>query len=144
MTGEFSIAVHALVFLNHKASTLSSEQLAENICTHPVRVRKVMARLKKAGLVKTREGAEGGYLFDLDPRSVTLGAVCRALDVRLVAPAWRPGDMDMDCLVASGMGDIMDRIYGRLDRMCREKLEEITIYDIDRNIFYHESKGEWL
>ncbi|MFR5902988.1 MAG: transcriptional regulator, partial [Neglectibacter timonensis] len=35
MTSEFTIAVHALVYLNHKAQLLSSEALAKNICTNP-------------------------------------------------------------------------------------------------------------
>ena len=48
MTGAFSLAVHALVYLNHKATTLSSEMLAENICTNPARIRKVMSQLKRA------------------------------------------------------------------------------------------------
>ena len=51
MTSEFSVAVHALVFLNHKGTTYSSEGLAENICTNPARIRKVMAKLKKVTLL---------------------------------------------------------------------------------------------
>ena len=46
MTSEFGIAVHAMVFLHHKGDMVSSEVLAENICTNPARVRKVMAQLK--------------------------------------------------------------------------------------------------
>ena len=61
MNSEFCIAVHGLVFLKLKKQCLSSEALAENICTNPARVRKVMAKLKKAGLVSTKEGSEGGY-----------------------------------------------------------------------------------
>ena len=48
MTSEFGIAVHAMVFLHHKGDMVSSEVLAENICTNPARVRKVMAQLKRA------------------------------------------------------------------------------------------------
>ena len=46
----FSIAVHALVYLNHMEKVLSSEELAQNVCTNPVLIRKVMSKLKKAGL----------------------------------------------------------------------------------------------
>lgn len=35
MTSDYCVAVHALVYLNHKAKVLSSEELAENICTNP-------------------------------------------------------------------------------------------------------------
>ena len=52
MTSEFTIAVHALVFLNHKGTVFSSEGLAANVCTNAARIRKVMAKLKKADLVK--------------------------------------------------------------------------------------------
>lgn len=135
MNGSFALAVHALVYLHHKQTVLSSEALAENICTHPARVRQVMARLKKAGLVKTREGAEGGYLFDLDPRAVTLRAVAEAVGIRFVSAGWRPGSIDMDCMVASGMAPIMDAIYDELDTLCRQRLEQLTIDTIDRQIF---------
>ena len=135
MTSEFAIAVHALVYLNHKGETVSSEALAENICTNPARVRKVMAKLKKAGLVATQEGVDGGYHFIKAPAEVTLRRIDEAVDVRLVSACWKPGDREKACLVASGMGDIMDDIYSDLDELCRRRLGEITIADIDRKIF---------
>ena len=67
MNSEFCVAVHALVFLSHKQASLSSETLAKNICTHPARVRRVMAKLKRAGLVHTKEGVDGGYQFPHPP-----------------------------------------------------------------------------
>ena len=51
MDSSFNLAVHALVCLSHSGRSLSSEALAENICTNPTRVRRVMAGLKKAGMV---------------------------------------------------------------------------------------------
>lgn len=135
MTGEFSLAVHAVVYLNHKGTTLSSEALAENICTNPARVRKVMARLKRAGLVSTKEGFDGGYTFTGDPAAVTLRKVAEAVDAHFVEASWRSGSQDMDCLVASGMAGIMDEVYGLLNTQCLERLEQITIEDIDRKIF---------
>ena len=47
MDSSFNLAVHALVCLSHSGRSLSSEALAENICTNPTRVRRVMAGLKK-------------------------------------------------------------------------------------------------
>lgn len=136
MDSIFSLAVHALVYLNHKDCTLSSEALAKNICTNPARVRKVMARLKKAGLVETKEGTAGGYRFCADPNQLSLCQIAQILDIRFVDAAWRSGDTDMKCLVASGMADIMDSIYARLDEQCKESLQKITIADIDKKIFH--------
>lgn len=131
----FSIAVHALVYLNHKGTMISSETLAENVCTNPARIRKVMAMLKANGMVRTKEGAEGGYEIACSADEITLRQVCEATQTRLVNNSWRSGDLDMNCLVASGMGDIMDGIYHNLDETCKQQLETITISDIDRRIF---------
>ena len=37
MTGEFAVAVHALVYLHRRAEALDSEALARNVCTNPAR-----------------------------------------------------------------------------------------------------------
>ena len=140
MTSDYCVAVHALVYLNHKAKVLSSEELAENICTNPARVRKVMAKLKKAGFVKTKEGSEGGYLFDQDADQVTLDQIAQALEIRFVGSAWKSGDTDMKCLVASGMAGLMDEIFDDLNEQCRKWLKEITIGTLDHRIFGNQNK----
>lgn len=135
MKSDFCVAVHALVFLNHKAKVLSSEELAENICTNPARVRKVMARLKKAGLVETKEGMVGGYRFTNPAEKVTLTLVAKALDIKFVDTNWFSGDQHKPCLVSSGMADIMADILEDLDEVCKEHLTRRTIADIDSQIF---------
>ena len=129
------MAVHALVFLNHRQGVVSSEALAENVCTNAARVRKVMAPLKRAGLVETREGNEGGYRFAADPVGTDLASIAEALDVRFVEARWHSGDADKECLVASGMGGIMDGIFAELDECCRERLKQVTVASIDNRIF---------
>lgn len=135
MTSEFTVAVHALVFLNHKQETRSSEAVAENVCTNPARVRKVMSRLKKAGLVETKEGVDGGYHFSKDANTVNLRMIADALEVSFVSPSWRSGNPNMKCLIASGMDGVLSNIYQELDESCRARLEGITIADIDKQIF---------
>lgn len=135
MTGEFAIAVHALVFLNHKNIMLSSDVIAENVCTNPARIRKVMAMLKKAGFVETKEGLEGGYYIAKKPEEISLKHVGEAVDAEYVSSSWKPGNEDMDCLIASGMATIMDGIYGELNDLCRDYLEHITVADTEKKIF---------
>lgn len=77
MNSSFSIAVHALVYLNHMERVLSSEELAQNVCTNPVLVRKVMSKLKKAGIVTTKGGKSGGYAFASDAETLTLETIAR-------------------------------------------------------------------
>ena len=134
MNSSFCVGVHALVYLSHRACLLSSEELAENICTNPARVRKIMASLKKAGMVKTKEGGEGGYRFDGDPEKLTLDQVADALQIRFVEAAWHSGDIDKECMISSGMAGVMDGIFSDLDQECRTRLARISIADLDHAI----------
>ena len=149
MNSSFSIAVHALVYLNHMEKVLSSEELAQNVCTNPVLIRKVMSKLKKAGIVDTKGGHCGGYLFTADAETLTLEKIAEAIDAHFVASPWRSGDMDKDCLISSGMGEILQSICVQLDEHCRKSLSGITVADIDRRILkngkeprIHENENE--
>ncbi|MCH4178826.1 MAG: Rrf2 family transcriptional regulator [Megasphaera sp.] len=135
MTSEFAIAVHAITYLNHKQESLSSEQIAENVCVHPVRIRKILARLKKAGLIVTKEGTHGGYHFEQDPAAVDLYTICQAVGEQPVEVKASTGDINMECHIASGMAGIMDQVYDRMNQACYSQLKQITIADIDKKIF---------
>lgn len=135
MTGEFAVGVHALVFLNHKKTVVSSEMVAENVCTNPARVRKILASLKKAGLVSTKEGLDGGYQFSADASKVNLCMIADALGVAFVSSSWKSGNLEKNCLIASGMA------VQQLDQKCREELKHITIADLEGQIFNNRKKA---
>ncbi len=131
MSGDFTLALHALVYLSRVQCTASSDELAKNICTHPVRVRKVMARLKRAGLVEAKQGRPcGGYLISKAAARTTLCHVAAAVDAKFVRCDWRSGDIDMPCFVASGMASVMDGIYSSLNELCYKRLEQTTLADV--------------
>jgi len=128
MNSEFIIAVHGLVLLAHRPDGMaSSEEIASNVCTNPVRVRKVMSVLRKNGYIETREGSGGGYRLVADPQSITLADVYRALAAGSLAPSWCSGNPEMDCVVGSNMQDVMNAVFCGADRQLAEYLETITI-----------------
>ena len=137
MDSSFNLAVHALVCLSHSGRSLSSEALAENICTNPTRVRRVLAGLKKAGMVETREGLDGGYRLTADPAMLTLRQVAEAVNTRFVDCAWHSGDIDRDCAICSGMAGVMDALYRNMNEECAAYLSRITITDIETRLFAH-------
>ena len=85
-----------------------------------------MAKLKKAGLVSTKEGSEGGYSLAKNAQQITLKQISAALQIEFVSSHWRSGSQNLDCMVASGMADVMDRLYSDLDALCQKRLEGIT------------------
>lgn len=140
MTSEFAVAIHVLVYLDKKGRTLSSEAIAENVCTNPARIRKVMAKLKKANLIDTREGVNGGYHMvqsqdvSLSANEITLGQICWAIGTEPVKVSWHSGAVDRKCQIASGMTGAMEEIYADLNRVCMERLNQITVSDVEKRI----------
>lgn len=134
MNGLFCVAVHALIYLDKRNCMLSSEELADNICTNPARVRRVMSKLKKAGLVTTKTGNEGGYRLLRKAGEITLKEIADALEVRFVELAWHSGGTDLPCMVASGMAGVMDGLFDDLDRRCRARLSQLTLADLEEEL----------
>ena len=141
MTAEFPTAVHALVYLHHKGAVVPSAELADNICTNPARVRKIMAALCRAALAFATEGRASGYHTGPEAGAVTLRQVADALGEVPVAVSWRSGDVDRECLVSSGMAAAMDGVYGLLNDRCRDALAELTIEQISRSVLIRKKNG---
>lgn len=128
MNSEFVIAVHSLVLLAYRPEGMAtSDEIAANVCTNPVRVRKVMSCLRKNGFVDTREGPGGGYKLCRAPDDVTLADVYRSLAAGSLAPSWCSGDPEMDCVVSSNMGEVMNAVFCGADRQLEAYFARITI-----------------
>lgn len=136
MNSDFIVGVHALVYLHHKQAILSSEELAENICTNPVRIRRVMAKLNKAGLSESHRGhVNGGYCCS-NAECITLAQVAAAFDGQFVDANWRSGSDHINCMISSGMGGYMDNLYGQMNSLCMNHLDSITIADVECQLFH--------
>ena len=92
-------------------------------------------RLKKAGMVETREGLDGGYRLTADPATLSLQQVAEAVNTRFVDCAWHSGDIDRDCAICSGMAGVMDALYRSMNEECTAYLSHITITDIETQLF---------
>ena len=81
LSSRFAIAIHALCVLVKLADRdVPSSLIATSINTNPVVVRRILASLKAAGIVQTREGAEGGYRLACCPRQLGLDRVFAAVE----------------------------------------------------------------
>lgn len=131
MNSELIIAIHALAYLDHVPyRNVSSEELAESICTNPARIRKVMAKLKKAGLLQTKEGNSGGYVLNKCAQKITLASINEALQSAVVKSGWKSGTLNTTCMIATGMGTVCDELNEALNQTCLDYLQTITIADI--------------
>lgn len=130
MNSEFVIAVHALAYMGHKQDKVSSEELAENICANPAKVRKVMSALKKHDIITTKEGKYGGYILNKETQDIYLDQLLEAITREVISAPWTSGSFDMPCIVASGMKYVMDDMVKEMNAQMHIYLHQKSIQDV--------------
>lgn len=131
MNSDYTIAVHCMVYLASLPERMAnSEALADNVCTNPARIRKIMSALRQCGYVRTREGIGGGYQLDCEPEEVNLGDLYKIICFGSLKPRWCSGDPDRDCAVSANISDVMDSIYYDAEAQLAKYLSRWTVQDI--------------
>jgi Rrf2 family protein len=123
---QFSLAVHVLTLLGSEAPALvSSEFLAGSAGTSPEHVRRVLAPLRRAGLVRSRPGPSGGWQLDGAGCETTLGEIWRAvhgdagvLGIHAAAP---------DCAVGQRIQTALEEVEGRAVAALVAELDQQTL-----------------
>ena len=78
---QFSIAVHLMIALGFICDRQrTSSELARSINTSPSFVRRILAKLSKAGLVSTTTGKAGACQLAKKPEEISLLEIYRAVD----------------------------------------------------------------
>lgn len=131
MNSQFTIAVHSLVLLAHRPDRMAtSEMIAENVCTHPARVRKVMGLLRKNGYITAKEGAGGGFLLSCPPDEVRLSELYNLTSAGSLKPNWCSGKTDDDCIVSGNMKDVMASLFLDAEQQLVLYFRRWTIQDV--------------
>ncbi len=81
-----SLALHTLGHMAGDPQRMrTSADIAEHAGTNPVVVRRVLGKLREAGLLVSEKGHAGGWRLARTPEQITLADVYLALDENLVA-----------------------------------------------------------
>ncbi|NLZ93037.1 MAG: Rrf2 family transcriptional regulator [Firmicutes bacterium] len=119
----FDLALHSNENIVPLKSVAQREHISEKYLEH------LFASLKKAGLITSVRGAQGGYRLAVPPEEITLGDIIRVLEGP-VAPA--------ECVVKGTETEIcsrasecvMHRVWARIRDEISEMLDSITLAEI--------------
>lgn len=131
---EFLIAIHALVYLGHCNTALNSDQLAENICVNPVRVRTVMKYFVDGGMVKTKRGQSGGYVLNQPLDDISLADIAQMLNYELLHNNWYTGDENACCQISAGIQGYIRGLIAVINIDINNLLKKITLKDVENAI----------
>lgn len=114
---QFAIAVHVLTMLAGLPRELqSSEVMATSVGSNPVHIRRILGRLREAGLVASRPGPHGGWQLLCSPEETTLADVWRVINGN--APVLGVHEADPNC-------DVGQRIHANLEDIDRRALAAV-------------------
>lgn len=131
----FPVAIHILAFVTMKGSGTTSEAIAESVNTNPVVVRKLNARLKKAGLLTIYNGPAGGTELSRPPDQITLLDVFQAVrsdeDVLIFETPQHPNP---ECPIGGHVLEAIDGPFREAQQAMKNVLAQYTILDIVNSI----------
>src|SRR6476469_9554078 len=77
---QFSIAVHLMAGIASREGYVTSDGLAESVNTNPAFVKRILAKISKAALIRTHTGKLGGCELARKPEQITLLDVYSAVE----------------------------------------------------------------
>jgi Rrf2 family protein len=119
-------ALRALVALSrHAPGLVKAEVLVTEESLPRDFVQLILGELRRAGLVQTRRGSEGGYALAVPADRITVGQVVRIVDGPLTeVPALLPEQAD------TPSGPSLARLWAALSSSVEEVLDDTTIADV--------------
>lgn len=127
VTAKVDYAVRAAVELAaSERSPVKADELAQRQGIPPRYLESILADLRRAGLVASQRGSEGGYRLALDPSRITVAGVIRAVEGPLAdVHGMSPERVDY---FGSAVG--LRRVWVATRAALRTVLEQVTVADI--------------
>lgn len=123
-----ALALHTLGHMATDDGVRTSSSIAEHAGTNPVVVRRVLGKLREAGLVVSEKGPSGGWCLARDPKDITLADVYLALGERLVATD--ASNDALSCSVESALHRRVSNVITAIEQSFVERLAATTIAEV--------------
>ncbi|MGM9659690.1 MAG: RrF2 family transcriptional regulator [Faecousia sp.] len=129
MDTKFSVAVHVLILVLESPTPINSDQMAMSIGTNASYVRKILAFLKKAGIVDGHRGISG-YTLMIAPEQLTLLQIYQAVmeepKPHLLDIHQNPSDR---CVVGRHIRPVLTGMFSDMEDAFARSLSEKTLAD---------------
>lgn len=125
-----AVGVHVLALLAQTGEEpLSSEVMAGSVNTNAVVIRRVLGRLRRAGLVGSLEGSGGGWRLARAPVGITLLDVYRAVEEEPLF-SLHSRQPNPACLVGRNIQGALEDAFGEAEGAMERRLAETTMAEV--------------
>ena|SRR5438552_11881279 len=131
---QFSIAVHLMAGLGFTdCSEATSTDLAKSVNTSPSFVRRVLAKLSRANLIRTTTGKSGSCCLAKSPDQVSLLEIYKAVGAPK-AFSIHDYPVQNSCKVSCMIKESLDKVLDRVQHSMEVSLGDITLADVISDI----------
>lgn len=120
-----------MVCLAHlrEGEALTGEKLSQSENIPRAYVDQILQRLRKAGLVDSQRGAQGGYHLARSPREISLGAMMRAVDGMIFEDTCgKYATGENQCAHVGGCS--IRPVWMKLTSLVEDFLDKVTLIDL--------------
>jgi Rrf2 family protein len=113
---------------------VTSEDIAQSVSVHPVRLRKILSILRKENIITSKEGAKGGFSLNDQPEHIMLDKILKITSEETLVP--KCPDSNENCPIGKHLSNILIRIFNNAEEHFLNYLKGVTIKDIIDEISY--------
>lgn len=121
-----SVMLHTILHMADAGRPMTSVELAQHMSTNPVVVRRAMAGLRRAGILRSEKGKGGGWEIARDLSQVTLRHVHDAIG----APALLSAGVRIEqptCLVEQAVNRALQPAFAEAEALIVARLDAVTL-----------------
>jgi Rrf2 family protein len=131
LSSKLTVGVHILTLLALTPDQpQTSEYIAGSVNTNPVVIRRLLGRLREAGIAESQGGIGGGWRLKVAAGRITLLDVLRAVEPQGETIALHRSEPNPLCPVGRNIQGILTAVYGEVERRMDEQLAKATIAGI--------------
>lgn len=130
--GRYGVRAAGELALQYGKGPISLKVIAERQGISEHYLEQLMAEMRKAGLVKSVRGAQGGYILKGEPASITVGDVIRVLEGPFAPVDCVSEDSPENC--ARENFCMTRKIWARMRDSLAEIVDNITLQDLANDV----------
>ena len=129
MDTKFSSAIHSLIMISEAEMPVNSEQIANSVGTNASYIRKLTARLSKAGIIEGRKGISGFRLLK-PAKDISLLDIYKSImeveQVHVFDIHQNPND---ECIVGRNIKPTLEGMFSRMEKEMEAELAGMSLED---------------
>ena len=125
--------IRALIDLAARGGCVSLKSVAQNQGLSEGYLERLAAPMKKAGLIVSVRGPQGGYMLNKSPELISVAEILRALEGPLYPADCLSEDENESCGTAKCNSCVMLPVWKKIYDKVNDVIEQITLSDLLRD-----------